>query len=80
MSIRTRDERLQLQDLDDGAPDDTVYRLTRWTYHDTLECTRLAGRDLEDVDPETRAHAQRCWAGPCQQCVLGEDDTDGDSP
>lgn len=78
--MATRDERIQRQDLDDGADTDTVYLKNggragsgATTYHDTPDCPRLTQSD--GTREMTRRDAQLRWKGPCGTCTL-----DGDEP
>lgn len=70
----SRNEAVDRQDLDDGAPDEIVFMVSNGNsqnriYHEDPECHRLKGRDII-LREYTRANAQRRWLGPCQWCVL----------
>lgn len=73
----TRDDRLALQEDDDGSPDETVYLGKggragngTTTYHEDRECSFL-GR-AETVTTTTREGAWRRWLAPCSHCVLDD--------
>lgn len=70
---KSTDELIELQDEDDGEPDETVYTTNkRWSthYHDSEDCRLLARTD--SLNNVTREKAQMKWLGPCPVCVLEE--------
>jgi len=74
----TRDERVAMQEHDDGARDDTVFVSrsgNRYSYHDDPACVNQ--RDNDPVE-QSRAAAQRRWLAPCRACILTTDGGDGD--
>lgn len=72
-NVPKRDQRLQRQERDSGAPDDDVYSAGgSVVYHDDRDCIRLKKVDDENVETDTRAAEQRRWKSPCLWCVLDE--------
>ncbi|EMA18985.1 hypothetical protein [Haloarcula argentinensis] len=70
----TRDERRRRIGKDDGALDDTVYRVRTGgrgdiCYHDDADCADLQVDDPEDM---TRRECHRRLYPPCTKCVLEE--------
>lgn len=76
--MATRQELLDRQEFDSGAPDDTVYIVATGGngsksqtkakfYHDDEDCFQLTN----DVQESTREFEQRRWRGPCSVCVTG---------
>lgn len=76
--MATREELLDRQEFDTGAPEDTVYIVATGGngsqsktkpkfYHDDEDCFQLP----ENVEESTREAEQRRWRGPCSNCVLG---------
>jgi len=79
---RTREERLQLQERDDGDPGDAVYYARARTtnnkgYHADRECKHL--QDSELVVEVTREQAWAMGRYPCSWCVLEETHASNDS-
>jgi len=72
MSGKSRQQRINEQDLDDGDLDDTIYYIKKATadhYHEDPSC-KLIPQESEPLD-ETRKYAQNRWMAPCPACVLG---------
>lgn len=86
----TRHRREERQNLDDGDPEDTVYRLPPsnqydsggWdtpkrhgrVYHEDEDCQYI--RRYEDSLDDTREDAQEIGLAPCAVCILGKDYAD----
>lgn len=69
----TSEERIERQERDNGAPEDTVWQATGGSYkslryHDDRNCSYL---NQSDGDPEdmARAEAKARWLAPCTHCV-----------
>lgn len=68
---RYREDRVALQQYDEGDDDDSVWILgggSHIAYHDDIECGWV--RNQEEAREITRAAAKRRWKPPCRGCVL----------
>jgi len=68
------EERIALQDYDDGHPEDDVVILGGEFYHESgaWGCSSVRRVDEDDRQVVSRATAQARWLAPCRGCTIDD--------